>query len=223
MDISELSGLERVQGGASIFSLCDPIEEDTLNLQERQLEMLNRTFKKAHKKHKNHKRTAVVKFSPERWGDAAVPNPHYARRSGEPFLFADDDSVIVEHYGALPNNIILHTVPFNEMVEFVVPSGIPANQRLAIQKQNIKAEDKKIGVQRTYTAQEALSSKEAANKCAICHTVFKDYEEKHGDHDHKTGKWRGVLCTTCNSGIGMLKDNPELCEAAATYLRNSKL
>lgn len=38
------------------------------------------------------------------------------------------------------------------------------------------------------------------------------------DHDHRTNKIRGLLCTTCNVGIGMLKDSPDICQAAATYL-----
>jgi hypothetical protein len=39
------------------------------------------------------------------------------------------------------------------------------------------------------------------------------------DHDHVTGVTRALLCHRCNSGLGMFKDNPELLEAAATYLR----
>jgi hypothetical protein len=39
------------------------------------------------------------------------------------------------------------------------------------------------------------------------------------DHDHKTGRIRGKLCQNCNLGLGHFKDNPELLELAALYLK----
>lgn len=38
------------------------------------------------------------------------------------------------------------------------------------------------------------------------------------DHDHSTGKRRGLLCHDCNTGLGKLKDDPSLLRAAATYI-----
>jgi len=54
-------------------------------------------------------------------------------------------------------------------------------------------------------------------RCAIC----KNPPQKIRlavDHDHKTGKLRGLLCSNCNTGMGLLKDDAELLERALEYL-----
>lgn len=38
------------------------------------------------------------------------------------------------------------------------------------------------------------------------------------DHNHATGEIRGLLCTTCNTGLGQFKENPEFLENAKNYL-----
>lgn len=38
------------------------------------------------------------------------------------------------------------------------------------------------------------------------------------DHDHVTGKFRGGLCSNCNTALGMFKDDPELLRKAIDYL-----
>lgn len=69
------------------------------------------------------------------------------------------------------------------------------------------------------TARELASIREAqAGRCAVCKAPD---ERLFVDHNHSSGSVRGLLCGTCNSGIGMLKDNPEVLEAAATYLRTA--
>ena len=53
-------------------------------------------------------------------------------------------------------------------------------------------------------------------RCAICGIV----PENGGylDHDHETGRPRGILCLRCNSAIGMMDDNPQFLLNAYNYL-----
>lgn len=55
------------------------------------------------------------------------------------------------------------------------------------------------------------------NKCAICN---KEFLKPCVDHDHVTGKFRGLLCQICNRGIGHFKDNVVLLAAAIVYLES---
>lgn len=52
------------------------------------------------------------------------------------------------------------------------------------------------------------------NKCAIC---FRELPLC-VDHNHDTGAIRGLLCTTCNTGLGMFKDSITLLKSAQMYL-----
>jgi hypothetical protein len=53
--------------------------------------------------------------------------------------------------------------------------------------------------------------------CAICHRI--EMERLHVDHDHASGRVRGLLCGKCNKAIGLLGDDPRLVLSAETYLR----
>ena len=53
------------------------------------------------------------------------------------------------------------------------------------------------------------------NLCAICGVYMKSTNI---DHDHKTGRVRGLLCSKCNVDIGFFSDSPELLAMAAAYL-----
>lgn len=65
--------------------------------------------------------------------------------------------------------------------------------------------------------------------CAICKKpALVDLEKPYApkgrlcvDHDHDTEKIRGLLCTTCNQGLGLLGDTIESIQIALDYLRKT--
>jgi len=61
-------------------------------------------------------------------------------------------------------------------------------------------------------------------KCLICGIPQEDLKQGlHVDHDHKTGEIRGLLCGSCNGGLGLFKDNIILLRKAIKYIKNSKI
>lgn len=58
--------------------------------------------------------------------------------------------------------------------------------------------------------------------CSICKESLVTPETTRNysvDHDHATGKVRGLLCGKCNSAIGLLKEDINILEAAIVYLK----
>lgn len=67
---------------------------------------------------------------------------------------------------------------------------------------------------------------EFGTTCMICGT--QTVENTRGrnnmciDHDHDTGKVRGILCHHCNCAIGMFKDDTDAMQKAIAYLMESE-
>ena len=61
--------------------------------------------------------------------------------------------------------------------------------------------------------------------CAICGS--KNHGGNGGrfhiDHDHNTGANRGLLCSSCNTGIGLFRDDPKILASAIRYLKKSAM
>jgi hypothetical protein len=63
-------------------------------------------------------------------------------------------------------------------------------------------------------------------KCAICGTDDPQSARNNVwnvDHDHDTGEVRGLLCSPCNRGMGLLQDNPKVIEKVLQYLQRPRL
>lgn len=66
-------------------------------------------------------------------------------------------------------------------------------------------------------------------KCFICERDMSKPTNGRGqslltvavDHNHKTGKIRGLLCNRCNKGIGFFNDNISLIKKAIKYLETT--
>ena len=56
--------------------------------------------------------------------------------------------------------------------------------------------------------------------CAICGKMQK--ENFHVDHNHSTGKVRGLLCGNCNRALGYMNENVEALKSAINYLEKNK-
>lgn len=59
--------------------------------------------------------------------------------------------------------------------------------------------------------------------CAICRSSSprrRGRDRLVVDHDHQTGKVRGLLCHPCNLALGLFHDNPQRLVAAAAYVGN---
>jgi len=58
--------------------------------------------------------------------------------------------------------------------------------------------------------------------CAICGRADDNGGALSVDHDHETGKTRGLLCKGCNLLLGKAHDDPELLRKAAAYLEREQ-
>lgn len=80
--------------------------------------------------------------------------------------------------------------------------------------------DRRVNLMRNYgmTIEDFDALLEAqGGRCAICGTDTPNGRNWHVDHNHDTGKVRGILCSSCNLGIGFLS-TPERLAQATQYL-----
>jgi len=55
--------------------------------------------------------------------------------------------------------------------------------------------------------------------CAVCGTAECASGRRFAvDHDHTTGRVRGLVCLFCNRALGLIRDDPALARSLARYL-----
>ena len=60
-------------------------------------------------------------------------------------------------------------------------------------------------------------------RCAICQRPESEFKRSlHLDHCHATGRVRGLLCSGCNTAIGLMGDDTDRLLAAVQYLKEAR-
>lgn len=95
------------------------------------------------------------------------------------------------------------------------PKGGHRARCLECSKPNYKIEDHRL---RAYNLTDQEFKKILLDQAGLCKICLKQ-DRLVVDHDHNTGKVRGLLCNKCNSGIGQLMDQYEYIVRAAEYLK----
>lgn len=89
---------------------------------------------------------------------------------------------------------------------------------------------------RSSSCKECTSDASTASRYGMSVEELHAFRESHGhacgicaateiiyiDHDHTTGRPRGLLCPSCNSAIGLLAEKPERFAAALSYLEKNR-
>jgi hypothetical protein len=89
---------------------------------------------------------------------------------------------------------------------------------------NGRASRDRVGGARTYRLKRryGMSAQEvdamAASQGGLC-ALCREAPAEHVDHDHRTGRVRGVLCFNCNGGLGQFRDREDLLASAIAYLQ----
>lgn len=78
----------------------------------------------------------------------------------------------------------------------------------------------KYGLSRSDLAQMIVDQRGC---CAACGLPFLGNGRMNVDHDHATGRVRGLLCSGCNSAEGHLLGDPERARRLAAYMEQQRL
>ncbi len=165
-----------------------------------------------------------------RWCDLRVPAKQFQRHlrdycPNQPIVLADE--LVCTDRQAIKNK--LSDFPPSMSYGFIclpcsrVRSNADYAKEGASTRRRYQIAKRMYGLSRE--AYEALEA-DQAGLCAICNQPPSGKDSKTDglavDHDHITGKARGLLCHRCNHGIGSFRDNPALLIEAINYLLRFK-
>lgn len=85
-------------------------------------------------------------------------------------------------------------------------------------KTYIKNNYLKVFAKKYSTTEMSIKAILEKDKCDICGCKPNAIKRHNIDHCHKTGSVRGLLCDSCNTGIGKFKDDTSLLANAIKYL-----
>jgi hypothetical protein len=97
----------------------------------------------------------------------------------------------------------------------------------ACQRINVRAHKRRKTLRQYGMTEEQFDALERAQagRCAICDRIPPLRHKSrtlHIDHDHATGKFRGLICSLCNTVLGKMDDSPRLLRLAADYLESHR-
>lgn len=97
------------------------------------------------------------------------------------------------------------------------PAGCHPNTKFCSPKCRTKANGVKANFRLEIKDYNQLVKK-SEGKCNICQETEETAGTLQIDHDHQTGKVRGILCKNCNLGLGHFRDSMILLLQAGQYL-----
>jgi hypothetical protein len=88
----------------------------------------------------------------------------------------------------------------------------------AITKAYVEKNHDLVYAKKYKTSQAKITALLKREVCDICGAPGSSKKRNSIDHDHETAQVRGLLCDSCNLGLGKFKDSPELLQRAIQYL-----
>ncbi len=99
----------------------------------------------------------------------------------------------------------------SQILEFIYISEGKDKKRAVTSKLNF------IKIHYGLSGEEYIALMKNSTNCEICKVPLSN-KEKCIDHNHKTGKVRGVICSKCNSALGKIYENKDSLLRAISYL-----